>query len=157
MDVSIDDVSLAVSYCKDYDRDLFLEIEADGKNQYSHTKIQNLEYAIKSISFQVYYNLENIKYLAELIKTSKNVLGSYKGIESKLLMNYSVLVDELFQLYPLSQMISEVPFAELKVYEALEKLGKNFYIFHSVQWLKKTKKWAATWKEKGSFITSFMV
>lgn len=37
--------------------------------------------------------------------------------------------------------------AELKVYEALEKLGKNFYIFHSVQWLKKTKKWAATWKE----------
>lgn len=31
MDVSIDDASLAVSYCKDHDRDLFLEIEADGK------------------------------------------------------------------------------------------------------------------------------
>ena len=48
--------------------------------------------------------------------------------------------------------LSEVPFAELKVYEALEKLGKNFYIFHSVQWLKKTKKWAATWKENDFLI-----
>ncbi len=120
MDVSIDDASLAVSYCKDHDRDLFLEIEADGKNQYSHTKIQNLEYALKSISFQVYYNLENIKYLAELIKTSKNVLGSYKGIESKLLMNYSVLVDELFQLYSLSQMILE----DIKEYRQRGKISK---------------------------------
>lgn len=50
-------------------------------------------------------------------------------------------------IYPIKEDLSEVPFAELKVYEALEKLGKNFYIFHSVQWLKKTKKWAATWKE----------
>lgn len=42
-------------------------------------------------------------------------------------------------IYPIKEDLSEVPFAELKVYEALEKLGKNFYIFHSVQWLKKTK------------------
>ena len=118
--MSIDDASLAVSYCKDHDRDLFLEIEADGKNQYNHTKIQNLEYALKSISFQVYYNLENIRYLAELIKTSKNVLGSYKGIESKLLMNYSILVDELFQLYPLSQMILE----DIKEYRQRGEISK---------------------------------
>ena len=39
-------------------------------------------------------------------------------------------------IYPIKEDLSEVPFAELKVYEALEKLGKNFYIFHSVQWQK---------------------
>ena len=55
-------------------------------------------------------------------------------------------------IYPIKEDLSEVPFAELKVYEALEKLGKNFYIFHSVQWLKKTKKWAATWKENDFLI-----
>lgn len=55
-------------------------------------------------------------------------------------------------IYPIKEDLSELPFAELKVYEALEKLGKNFYIFHSVQWLKKTKKWTATWKENDFLI-----
>lgn len=55
-------------------------------------------------------------------------------------------------IYPIKEDLSELPFAEFKVYEALEKLGKNFYIFHSVQWLKKTKKWAATWKENDFLI-----
>ena len=55
-------------------------------------------------------------------------------------------------IYPIKEDLSEIPFAELKVYEALEQLGKNFYVFHSVQWLKKTKKWAATWKENDFLI-----
>lgn len=55
-------------------------------------------------------------------------------------------------IYPIKEDLSELPFAELKVYEALEKLGKNFYVFHSVQWLKKTKKWTATWKENDFLI-----
>lgn len=55
-------------------------------------------------------------------------------------------------IYPIKEDLSDIPFAELKVYEALEKLGKNFYIFHSVQWLKKTKMWAATWKENDFLI-----
>lgn len=61
-------------------------------------------------------------------------------------------IDDVANIYPIKEDLSEVPFAELKVYEALEKLGKNFYIFHSVQWLKKTKKWAATWKENDFLI-----
>ena len=28
-------------------------------------------------------------------------------------------------IYPIKENLSEVPFAELKVYEALEQLGKN--------------------------------
>jgi len=55
-------------------------------------------------------------------------------------------------IYPIKEDLSEIPYAELKVYEALEKLGDNFYVFHSVQWLKKTKKWAATWKENDFLI-----
>lgn len=55
-------------------------------------------------------------------------------------------------IYPIKEDLSEIPYAELKIYEALEKLGKNFYVFHSVQWLKKTKKWAATWKENDFLI-----
>lgn len=55
-------------------------------------------------------------------------------------------------IYPIKEDLSDLPYAELKVYEALEQLGKNFYVFHSVQWLKKTKKWAATWKENDFLI-----
>ena len=55
-------------------------------------------------------------------------------------------------IYPIKEDLSELPFAEFKVYEALEKLGKNFYIFHSVQWLKKTIKCADTWKENDFLI-----
>ena len=55
-------------------------------------------------------------------------------------------------IYPIKEDLSELPYAEFTVYEALEQLGKNFYIFHSVQWLKKTKKWAATWKENDFLI-----
>lgn len=55
-------------------------------------------------------------------------------------------------IYPIKEDLSELPYAEFTVYKALEKLGKNFYVFHSVQWLKKTKKWAATWKENDFLI-----
>ena len=55
-------------------------------------------------------------------------------------------------IYPTKEDLSELPYAEFTVYEALERLGKNFYIFHSVQWLKKTKKWASTWKENDFLI-----
>ncbi len=56
------------------------------------------------------------------------------------------------QIYPIKEDLSDLPYAELCVYEILEKLGKNFYVFHSVQWLKRTKKWAATWKENDFLI-----
>lgn len=32
-------------------------------------------------------------------------------------------------IYPIKEDLSELPFAELKVYEALEKLGKIFMFF----------------------------
>ncbi len=32
-------------------------------------------------------------------------------------------------IYPIKEDLSELPFAEFKVYEALEKLGKNLIFF----------------------------
>lgn len=106
-EVKLEDASLTVSFCKDHDRELFLEIETDGNCNYSNTGIETLEYALKAISFQIYYYIENVRYLSELIKTSKNVLSSCDGCKSDLLKQYSICVDELFRLYPLSQRIIE--------------------------------------------------
>lgn len=51
------------------------------------------------------------------------------------------------QIYPQKEYIDEMPYSELIVYELLEKLGKEFTVFHSVQWLKRHNKWKSTWKE----------
>ena len=51
------------------------------------------------------------------------------------------------QMYPSKEDLADIPYAELRVYEQLEKLNSNFTVFHSVQWLKKGNKWKSTWKE----------
>lgn len=56
------------------------------------------------------------------------------------------------QIYPIKEDLSDLPYSEQCVYDFLEKLGKNFYVFHSVKWLKKSKKWATTWKENDFLI-----
>lgn len=107
--VKLKDASLTVSYCKEHDKELFLDIEVAEKCKYEKKEIQNLEYALKAISFQIYYYIENIKYFSKLIQTSKKVFGSYNGGKSHLLEHYSVYVDELFRLHPISQrMIQEI-------------------------------------------------
>lgn len=51
------------------------------------------------------------------------------------------------QMFPIREDLSDLPYAEQVVNDALSNLNEKFYVFHSVQWLKKTKKYAATWKE----------
>lgn len=48
--------------------------------------------------------------------------------------------------------LSELPYSEMRVYDALSKLGDEFYIFHSVQWIKRGNKWKSTWKENDFLI-----
>ena len=50
-------------------------------------------------------------------------------------------------IFPKKEDLSEVPYSEIRVYELLEKLPNTFYVFHSVQWVKKGSKWKSTWKE----------
>jgi len=56
------------------------------------------------------------------------------------------------QMYPIKEDLTEVPYSELRVYDLLSTLGKNFTIFHSVQWVKRGSKWKSTWKENDFLI-----
>ena len=56
------------------------------------------------------------------------------------------------QVYPQKEDLTDVPYSELRVYELLEKLPDTFYVFHSVQWVKKGNKWKSTWKENDFLI-----
>lgn len=55
-------------------------------------------------------------------------------------------------IFPIKEDLSDVPYSEMRVYEALSELGENFTIFHSVQWVKKGNKWKSTWKENDFLI-----
>lgn len=55
-------------------------------------------------------------------------------------------------IYPIKEDLSDVPYSEVRVYELLEKLGNNFTVFHSVQWVKRGSKWKSTWKENDFLI-----
>jgi hypothetical protein len=56
------------------------------------------------------------------------------------------------QVFPHKEDLSDVPFSELRVYDLLSKLPDSFYVFHSVQWIKKGSKWKSTWKENDFLI-----
>lgn len=56
------------------------------------------------------------------------------------------------QIYPQKEDLTEIPHSELRVYENLSELGNGFYIFHSVQWVKRGNKWKSTWKENDFLI-----
>lgn len=56
------------------------------------------------------------------------------------------------QMFPIREDLSDLPYAEYVVYDALSNLNDKFYVFHSVRWFKKTKKWATTWKENDFLI-----
>jgi len=104
-DILIDDASLTVAFCKKHDTELFIDIETDGKKEYVKSSIQNLEYALKAVSFDIYYKIENIRYLALLVQKTKKVLCSYNGERSKFLPNYYNAITELFTLYPMMNRI----------------------------------------------------
>lgn len=100
-EVYLNKASLTVSFCKEHDRELFSDIETDGHNEYKNSPIENLEYALKAVTFDIYYKIENIHYMSLLVQETKNILSPYKGEKSSFLQNYSILVEELFKLYPI--------------------------------------------------------
>ena len=55
-------------------------------------------------------------------------------------------------IFPQKEDLTGLPYSELRVYELLEKLPSTYYVFHSVQWVKKNNKWASTWKENDFLI-----
>lgn len=55
-------------------------------------------------------------------------------------------------IFPQKEDLTEVPYSEIRVYDTLSELGNAFYVFHSVQWVKRTNKWKSTWKENDFLI-----
>lgn len=55
-------------------------------------------------------------------------------------------------IYPLKEELKDVPYSERIVYDLLKDLEKDFTIFHSVQWVKKGRRWKSTWKENDFLI-----
>lgn len=56
------------------------------------------------------------------------------------------------QIYPQKEDLENVPYSEIRVYEYLSSLGNGFFIFHSVQWVKRGSKRKSTWKENDFLI-----
>lgn len=73
-DVDVDKASITVSFCKTHDELLFEDIEKDGCKEYVQSEIQNLEYALKAITFEIYDIAFEIDYLAELVKENVDVV-----------------------------------------------------------------------------------
>lgn len=73
-DVDINKASITVSFCKTHDELLFEDIEKDGCKEYIQSGIQNLEYALKAIAFEIYDVVFSIDYLAALVKENANVV-----------------------------------------------------------------------------------
>lgn len=55
-------------------------------------------------------------------------------------------------IFPKGEDLTELPTSEKDVYNFLSKLNDDFYVFHSVQWVKKNHKWKTTWKENDFLI-----
>lgn len=120
-DVSINDASVTVSFCKKHDEELFADIEKQGHTQYKNTDIENLEYALKAVSFDVYYKVMNIRYMAQLLRKNKSIVYDNNGEYSRYFRDYYYDKKTLFEIYPLMiNIISEIK--DLKEREREPKL-----------------------------------
>ena len=107
--VLIEDASVTVSFCKIHDRELFVDIETDGNTEYKKTDIQNLEYSLKAVSFDIYYKIMNISYMSKLINENRNVVYIYDGKYPSYFKDYNYAVKTLFDIYPLMlKILSEI-------------------------------------------------
>lgn len=55
-------------------------------------------------------------------------------------------------IFPKDDEMKDIPYSERLVYDYLSKLNDSFYIFHSVQWVKKNHNKNYTWKENDFLI-----
>ncbi|MHC6181049.1 SEC-C domain-containing protein [Clostridium sp. JNZ X4-2] len=107
--VFIEDASVTVLFCKKHDVELFVDIETDGNTEYKKTDIQNLEYSLKAVSFDIYYKIMNISYMAKLINENRNVVYNYDGKYSSYFKDYYYAKKALFDIYPLMlKILSEI-------------------------------------------------
>ena len=124
--VFIEDASVTVSFCKKHDVELFADIETDGNTEYKRSDIQNLEYSLKAVSFDIYYKIMNISYMSKLINENKNVVYNDDGKYSSYFNDYYYTQKSLFDIYPLMlKIISEIK--DLKEKKVKPKLKSVYF------------------------------
>lgn len=79
-------------YCSLHDDIIFKDIEKKGTENFKNTYIENLEYAIKSCSFELYHKVLNVKYLADLFKKEPLVF------DSRYTKDYCLTVKYMFEV-----------------------------------------------------------
>ena len=115
-EVSVDDASTTVSFCKTHDTLLFGDIELEGKREYNKSYIENLEYALKAITYDIYYRILRVRYLATLF--SEHV----ECADNKYIEDYKENVDVLFALYEQANCILQ----DIKSYKEKGSESPNF-------------------------------
>lgn len=98
-EATISEASTTVSFCKNHDVLLFEDIEKDGNTTYRGSYIENLEYALKAATFDLYYNIMKIKYMSELF--DQNI----KCANNDFFDGYEKDISALFKIYPLAKKI----------------------------------------------------
>jgi hypothetical protein len=90
-------------YCDKHDTLIFKEIEQAGKSPFKNTYIENIEYAIKSCSFELYYKVLNLKYLANMFEqeplVSDNSFIDYYFLTQKSMFETNKVSNKLLDLH----------------------------------------------------------
>ena len=120
--IKINEASTTVSFCKKHDEYLFEEIEQTGKTNYQGNYIEDLEYALKSITYDIYYRIWRIKYLSELFS---NHVGC---ANDRFMIDFKDNIDTLFDLYSKANKIIE----DIIYYKKDNKISGEF-IRHSIK------------------------
>lgn len=92
IDIDIHKASITVAFCKKHDEWLFEDVEKEGHKDYCNYEIQNLEYALKAISFEIYDLAFSVDYMVALINENINVVYEDENF-SGLLMEYAIKLD----------------------------------------------------------------
>lgn len=98
-EVSVNDASATVSFCKIHDEYLFEEIEQTGNAIFKNTSIENLEYALKASTYDIYYRIMRIKYMATLF--AEHITCA----DNRFLEDYKENIDTLFDIYNKANLI----------------------------------------------------
>ena len=111
-EIPIKEASVTTSFCKKHDDYLFEDIEKIDKRAFTGSFIQNIEYALKAVAFEMFEAVMYIYYLASLVEQNPNVVYDNKG-KSRFLDDYCTKLIRFFEMKVLSDRI----IADIKAYK----------------------------------------
>jgi hypothetical protein len=116
-EVSVNDASATVSFCKVHDEYLFAEIEQTGNAIYKNTYIEDLEYALKASTYDIYYRIMRIKYMSSLFGEHIDCAGD------RFMIDYKEDIDVLFDINEKANLLLQ----DIKVYKMSGSISAKFH------------------------------